>query len=187
MKTRILILTLALLFVVQLAYATVPSVTTADLYDVEVTKLDGSPAPDGLVAIVIPYTTTALTVLEEVNAAVAGNQPVVPAYFADQQEDLQAVLPLGTDLNDLQLKELDNLYFSGYTQDMGDLKAKLTFPTQFVYGKPVAVLIGLVVGDVVVWEVVPAVVNFDGSITIDMSSELLLKVQAGNAVISVLQ
>lgn len=186
MKTRILILALALLFVVQIAYAT-PSVTTTDLYNEEVNLLGGAQAPLGLIIDVIPETQTAQNVLEDVTAAIAGGQPVVTAYFADQQADLLAVLPVGTDLNTLQLMELENLYVSGYTADMGDLQAKLTFPTMFVFGKPVAVLVGLVTGDVVVWEVVPAVVNADGSITVNMTSELLLKVQAGTAVISVLQ
>ena len=186
MKTRILALTLALLFVVQLAYATVPSVTTADLYTAEVTKLDGTPVAN-VGAAIDPMTPTSIEVLNDITAATAGGQSITSGYFAGQQVAIRNVLPAGTDLNALQLKELASLTVPGYTQDMGDLKLTLSFPTTFDMFKPVVVLVGLVVGDVIIWQVVPAVVNVDGSITIDMPAALLLQVQAGNAVISILQ
>ena len=184
MKTRILILTLALLCVVQLAYAT-PSVTTADLYTAQTTKLDGTPAYVG--AAIDPLTLTAIETLNDITAAMAGGQSITSTYFAGQQVAIRDILPAGTDMNALQLKELASLTVPYYTPDMGDLKLTLSFPTVFDTLKPVVVLVGIVVGDVTIWHVVPAVVNFDGSITIDMPADLLAQVQAGNAVISVLQ
>lgn len=188
MKKILLTLALALVLAVQFtaAFATA-SPTTADLYKVELAKPDGSPAPAGLLIAAIPETETALKVLEDVAETTQG-QPVVPSYFADQAEDIAKVLPEGTDAAALKLNELASLVVSGYEADMGDIAARLSFPTLFDATKPVLVLVGLVEGEEVVWEVVQqAGADAEGKVIVLFPSELLLKVQAGNAVIAVLQ
>lgn len=188
MKTRILTLALALLFIVQVASAAaIPSVTTGDLYTVEVTKADGSPVPAGLVIMVIPETETALAELEKVIDAMKGDKPVTKSYFAPQQVKIRKVLRAKTDLKALQLKELDTLYVSSYTESLGDLTARLTFPTLFEADKPVVVMVGLVGEKFITWEALADVANGDGSINVILTKDLLLAVLAGNAIIAVLQ
>ena len=187
MKIRILTLALALLFVVQIASAaTVPSRRTADLYIVKVTKLDGSAIPAGLVITLVPETETVRTILAKVTAAIAGNKSVVSSFFADQQEAIRKVLPAGTGLNALQLKELTSLLVSGYTEDLGALVFRLTFPAKFEVDKPLVVMVGLVEGDQITWLVFAGVADQDGNVIVTLPAELLLKIQAGNAVISIL-
>ena len=70
---------------------------------------------------------------------------------------------------------------------MGPIAVKLAFPTLFEVGKPVVVMVGLVQGEEIVWEALLGTAQADGSVLVTMPGELLVKVQAGEAVVAVLQ
>lgn len=179
MKTRILTLTLALLLVVQLAYATVavPSSTNEGLYNVTV---------NGFVIQTAMSTNESIAVLANVTAAMKeGNAPVVSKYFKDERKAIQAVLPAGTNANALQLMELSPFPVFNNTAG-GDLTATFTFPTQFV-AKPLVVMVGQVVGNKTTWSVLKGFVNSDGSFNVTLPANLLRNVSGGTAVISIMQ
>ncbi|MDD4711304.1 MAG: hypothetical protein PHD27_08565 [Eubacteriales bacterium] len=179
-RTLSLILVMALVLVVPFASASSPSVDNDAMYDV-------IPGVESVIITVLPETETSQEVLADITAAIEGDKPVVSAYFAEQALDIQALLPVGTDVDTLKLFELATLMVSGYTADMGPLTVKLTFPTAFEYGKPVVVMVGLVQGEDIVWEALIGSVDFEGNLLVTMPADLLLKVQAGEAVVAVLQ
>ncbi|HSK68161.1 MAG TPA: hypothetical protein VLA21_02755, partial [Candidatus Limnocylindria bacterium] len=148
---------------------------------------DGSPAPDGLVIALVPETEAVAQVLADIVQQAQG-LPVTSTYFATYQEAIQGVLPEGADLAALELQELTGLVVSGYEEAMGDVAVRFGFPTLFDPLKPVVVLVGLAEGDGVTWQVLEfAVSNADGGVDTIFPAELLLAVQAGQALIAVLQ
>ena len=48
-------------------------------------------------------------------------------------------------------------------------------------------MVGLVQGEDIVWEALVGSVDFEGNLLVTMPADLLLKVQAGEAVVAVLQ
>ena len=163
MRTRVFIFTLALLLIVQGTAAATPSRTIADLYTVEITKADGTPVPDGLAMKTVPETDNALATLE----------------------DIKAVLPAETDTSALQLRELTSMLIPGYTQDVGDLRGKFTFPTRFTAGKSLVVRVGLIDGGKTNWVNLADTANEAGSVVVRLPKALLAQAAAGNAVIAV--
>ena len=186
-RTVSLVLVMAMMLVLPFAAsaANSPSVTNDALYNVG--GLQALPGVENVVIEIVPETPAAVKLLEEVTAAVEGDKPVVSAFFAEQTAAVGALLPAGTDLDALQLKELAGLRVSGYTADMGPIAVKLAFPTLFEVGKPVVVMVGLVQGEEIVWEALLGTAQADGSVLVTMPGELLVKVQAGEAVVTVLQ
>lgn len=185
---RFLLVTLALAMCVLTAFAaSSPSITDENMYNVEITPVVPGTSLEGLAIKAIPETETALKVIEQVKQ-LADNQPsFVNAVFADKLEEIKAVLPEGTDAQAMKLQELTTLLVAGYKEEMGDINAKLTFPTVFEQEDKVLVMIGMVEGEAVAWAPYAAQVNEEGKIVMLMDSELLLKVQSGDAVIAVLK
>lgn len=185
---RFLLMTLALLMLAMSVFAaSSPSITDENMYDVEIIPTVPGVSLDGLVIKAIPETEVALKVIEQVQELAKGQPSFVNAVFADKIEEIKAVLVEGADHEAMKLQELTTLLVAGYKEEMGKLFVRLTFPTVFEEKDPVLVMIGMVEGEQVTWEPFEAKANMEGKIEMFMEAELLLKVQAGEAVIAVLK
>lgn len=178
-RMNFLVAGIVLISLLTMAFDTVPSITTGGLYS-------GSSDSDDPSITVSPDAPEVQNLLEQINQFLEGEKPVSD-FFDGQQAAMQAALPEGASLEDLALQELASLDVSNYTPNgAGGLDVTLKFPTKFDPDKPVLVMIGLMVGDEIIWEPFPAEVDEDGNIKLLLSDEQLLKIQAGNAVIAVL-
>lgn len=185
-RTVSLVLVMAMMLVLPFAAsASSPSVTNNALYNTA--GLQALPGVESVVIEIVPETPAAVKLLADVTAAVEGDKPVVSTFFAEQADAVKALLPAGTDADALKLFELAGLRVSGFTPDMGAIAVQLAFPTLFEVGKPVVVMVGLVEGDVITWEALLGTAQADGSVLVTMPGELLASVQAGEAVVTVLQ
>lgn len=177
-RMNLLVAGIVLVSLLTMAFDTVPSITIGGMYS-------GSTTSSGSFSFsinVIPDTPTVKDLLEQMK-----DQKPISGFFDGQQAAMQAALPEGTNLEDLALQELCSLEVKNYTAgSAGQLDLSIKFPTQFDPDKPVSFLIGFVENGQVKWQVIPAQVDEDGDLRVILSDELLLKIQAGNAVAAVL-
>lgn len=187
---KLTLLALALMMLVSSAFAaSSPSITNKDMYKVTTTTTTPAQETDPLAGLVIridPETDDAKAVLEKIKSDAAGKDSLVDAVFAEQAEAVKGLLKVEK-LDEVKLIELASLIVSGYKQEMGAIQANLAFPTLFDANLPLVAMIGMIENDTVAWEPLLGTANAQGEVVLTLSPELLLKVQAGNAVIAILK
>ena len=156
------------------------STTNSSNYDaVAVTE------PDVGVGSNVALTEAQKQLVDTTLAAIAGAANPV-AYFGDAvKAEIAALLP-GVNVDTLQLNELTAISVKNYSITNGSLTVNCVFPTKYTAGQKVVVMIGVQQNGTVSWMSFAGTVLNDGSVSVTLPADVLLRIQNGNAVIAVL-
>lgn len=174
-KLSVVALVLALMMCVTATAFAIPSKTVQDTTNVgEVTTEDGTPVTD---PVIVKSEDTALSdeVLAAIITDVNGGKTVADVFG-------------GSATADMQLNEAAELSIpaDAPVEGLGDIKATITFATQYAADATVAVFAGLKDGETVKWTELPAAVNEDGSITVTFTADFLAQAKGQDFVLAVL-
>lgn len=161
----------------------VPSKTTEDMTKFEVVTESGEAS--GFYLSATDATELSLSEIEKLKSSES-----VAAYFGEVKDaegnvvDLTATL--GTDT--LNVHEFLPVIAFGYEETMGKVTANLQFSTPYAEGEEVIVMIGIVESGTITWTACKGIgvtANEAGCIKVELTPELVLAIQNGTALLSV--
>lgn len=177
----ILLVVVLVLSVSSVAFASVPSKTTADLVKlIGVASSSGDTLP---VKFVIPIPEQSTVANEELAAIAAYSQQSgvsLMSYF-DQavQDQIKVLLPEEFAVDKLTINEFLPITLVDYKTEYGDLVVTFTFATPYTDGQPIVAMVGIKEDATVTWFAQKAeVVN--GIVNISFTQDVLLKIQEAN-------
>ncbi len=207
-KPLCLLLSLLMLCLSVSAFAAIPSKTTQDM--AHVSRIDTkNSVPVGAAfsfsfANAAPATEAERIAVERKLAATQAELSAIYAFSVENQrpvidyfgDDIKAaaglLLPEGFDMDTLAMNELVPLMINGYEEAYGDMTVYLEFATQYQPGQPLVALVGVVTGvdeqgqQIVEWVPLQAEATEDGLVKVDFPSDLIMKIQQGDAMLAVL-
>lgn len=160
----------------------VPSKTTGDMVKFEATA-ENLPADAGFSI----YATEKEDVCQAEIAKLAKSGSVAE-YFGEVTNAAGEVVSLSAMLGSdtLNVFEFCGIAAENYDASYGNVTVKLTFSTPYAKDEKVAVMIGLVEAQSVIWTAYEGVgVEDQGSIQVELDSEIVLAIQNGNALLAV--
>lgn len=178
---KLVCLVLALVCFATVAMAeSVPSKSTADMVSVEV-KGDA-----GIVVAPVEDTAENQVVIAKCNAEIEklAAAASVAAYFGEVKNAAGEIVTLG---DGLTVAEFLPLTVANYEETAGNVTVSFQLATPYAAGETVIVLVGIVAEDgAVEWTAFEAVgTGVNGAIEVEFTSEVLLAIQNGTALMAV--
>lgn len=186
-KTIGLILTVALLGMSCLAFASVPSKTTKDMGGVSAIVDANQNVITGLNIDLSKESEAATKELQKIFTHVTANNAPPATYFSDAvRSQIQTRLPDGFDIDTMDMNEFASLDINDDVVISDDIFVSFELATVYTRDQNVVALVGIQEGDNVVWIALETEVMDNGSLKIRFDAETLKKVQSGNAMLAIL-
>ena len=144
--------------------------------------------PAGMKVSTKEQTDYSLAVFNQLDAFIANGNNAIDFFPTETIQKIKDALPLGVNADNLKINEFSPLSVEGFDSTCPDLVINFEFPTEYVQGTALVVLIGYLPedGSATEWIIAPYMINADGSVDITFTTDTLAKVASGNAVLTIL-